>query len=126
MDFIDKLPNSYGKEAIWVVVDRLSKYAHFIPLSHPSSASTLAEIFIKEIYRLHGAPANTVSDRDPFFTSKFWSKFLHQLGVSQSLTTAYHPQSDGQSEVLNRCIEHYLRATTSNSSILCLTPLMMY
>jgi hypothetical protein len=112
MDFIDKLPNSHGKDAIWVVVDRLSKYAHFIPLSHPYSASTLAEIFVKEIYRLHGPPANIVSDRDPIFTSKFWYAFLHLLGVSQSLTTAYHPQSDGQSEVLNRCLEHYLRAMT--------------
>lgn len=112
MDFIDKLPLSHGKETIWVIVDRLSKYAHFIPLSHPYTASKLADIFLKEIYKLHGAPANIVSDRDPVFTSKFWSTFLQQLGISQSLTTAYHPQSDGQSEVLNRCLEHYLRSMT--------------
>nr|CAJ00278.1 hypothetical protein [Lotus japonicus] len=112
MDFIDKLPKSHGKDAIWVVIDRLSKYAHFIPLTHPYTASTLAEIFIKEVYRLHGAPSNIVSDRDPLFTSTFWTAFLQQLGISQSLTTAYHPQSDGQSEVLNRCLEHYLRAMT--------------
>lgn len=112
MDFIDKLPMSHGKEAIWVIVDRLSKYAHFIPLAHPYTALKLADIFLKEVYRLHGAPANIVSDRDPIFTSMFWTTFLQQLGVSQSLSTAYHPQSDGQSEVLNRCLEHYLRSMT--------------
>lgn len=112
MDFIEKLPKSHGKEVIWVIIDRLSKYAHFIPLAHPCTASKLAEIFIQEIYKLHGAPSNIVSDRDPLFTSKFWSSFLQQLGVTQSLSTAYHPQSDGQSEALNRCLEHYLRAMT--------------
>lgn len=112
MDFIEGLPKSHGKDTIWVVIDRLSKYAHFIALSHPFSASTLAEVFINNVYKLHGAPANIVSDRDPLFTSKFWAAFLQQLGISQSLSTAYHPQSDGQSEVLNRCLEHYLRAMT--------------
>lgn len=82
MDFIEKLPESHGKDTIWVVIDRLSKYAHFIPIAHPFTASKLAKIFIAEIYKLHGAPANIVSDRDPLFTSKFWGSFLGQLGIS--------------------------------------------
>src|ERR1044072_1847164 len=112
MDFTDKLPTSHDTYATWVVIDRMSKYAHFIPLAHPYTASTLAEIFIKEVYRLHGAPANIVSNRDPLFTRKFWSSFLLQLGITQSLSTTYHPHPDGQSEVLNTCLEHYLRAMT--------------
>lgn len=83
VDFIEKLSESYEKDTIWVIINRLSKYAHFIPLAHPFTASNLAEIFIRDIYRLHGAPTNIVSDRDPLFTNKFWSSFLQQLGVTQ-------------------------------------------
>lgn len=110
MDFIKGLPNSKGKDVIWVVVDRLSEYAYFITLTHPISVVTLAQVFIDQIYKLHGASANIVSDRDPLFVSTFWREFLGQLGVTQSMSSAYHPQSDGQSEVLNRCLENYLRA----------------
>ncbi|KAK4270158.1 hypothetical protein QN277_023237 [Acacia crassicarpa] len=109
MDFIEKLPKSKGKDTIWVIIDRLSKYAHFIPLAHPFTASGLAQLFLDNIYKLHGAPANIISDRDPLFTSQFWREFLLRLGVQQHMSKAYHPQSDGQREVLNRCLEHYLR-----------------
>lgn len=72
MDFIDGLPNSRGYNCILVVVDKFSKYAHFIPLSHPYTASKVAELFVDNIYRLHSMPQALVSDRDPIFTSIFW------------------------------------------------------
>ncbi|PKA47774.1 hypothetical protein AXF42_Ash014551 [Apostasia shenzhenica] len=71
MDFIEGLPPSQGKDTIWVVVDRFSKYAHFIGLSHPFTASILAQIFVDQIFMLHGNPERIVSDRDPLFMSKF-------------------------------------------------------
>lgn len=107
MDVIEQLPKSKEKEMIWVVVDRLTKYSHFIALSHPISASSLAQIFIEEIYRLHGLPSYI--DRGSIFTSSFWRELMQQLGVQQQLSTAYHPQTDGQSERVNQCLENYLR-----------------
>lgn len=112
MDFIEGLPKSNGKEIIWVIVDRMSKYAHFISLSYPLSATTLAQVFLDQVYRLHGAPANTVSDKDPLFISHFWKEFPGQLEIEQNMSSSYHPQSDGQSEVVNRCLENYLRMFT--------------
>ena len=109
MDFIEGLPKSRGKEVIWVIVYRMSKYAHFIPLSHPYSASTLAQAFLDQVYKLHGTLVEIASDRDPLFLSNFWKEFLKVLKVQQSLLSAHHPQSDGQTEVLNRCLESYLR-----------------
>lgn len=103
MDFIESLPLPQGKEVIWVIVNRLSKYAHFLALAQPVTAAGLAQIFIDQVYKLHGAPADVVSNRDPLFVSSFWKEFMGHLGVNQSLTSAYHPQSDGQSEVVNRC-----------------------
>lgn len=74
MDFITHLPPSQGKTTIWVIVDRLSKYGHFVPLPAKFSAATLAPIFIAEVYRLHGMPKSIVSDRDRVFVSKFWAR----------------------------------------------------
>ena len=81
MDFIEGLPKSSGKEVIWVIVDRMSKYAHFIALSHPYTASTLAQLFLDHVYKLHGAPSEIISDRDPIFVSNFWKKFLKVLKI---------------------------------------------
>ncbi|OMO79377.1 reverse transcriptase [Corchorus capsularis] len=114
MDFITHLPSSYDKTDIWVIVDRLSKYAHFIALPPSYTASSLAEIFCKDFCKLHGMPTSIVSDRDPKFLSAFWKELFKLQGTQLFHSSAYHPQSDGQSEVLNRCLETYLRSFASD------------
>jgi len=101
MDFWTGLPKEDGKE---VVVYRLTKYGHFIPLSHPFSASTVAQVFLDHIYKLHGLPTSRITVWDPILTSLFWRELFSQLGVKLIFSTAYHPQSDGQTERLNQCI----------------------
>ena len=111
MDFIDGLPKTRrGNEGIWVIVDRLTKTARFIPVKVTRTAATLVEIFMREIVRLHGVPISIVSDRDPIFTSRFWEALQIALGTRLDLSTAYRPQTDGQTERLNRILEDMLRA----------------
>lgn len=112
MDFIEGLPKSRGKGTILVVVDRLSKYAHFLALSHPFSAAVVAELYFEHIFKLHGLPKTIVSDRDKVFLSKFWQELFSLMRVSLHLSSAYHPQSDGHTEVVNRCLKNYLRCMT--------------
>ncbi|KAL8113758.1 hypothetical protein AgCh_020885 [Apium graveolens] len=114
MDFIDALPPSFGKYVLLVVVDRFSKYAHFIPMSHPYSAISVAKMFFDHIFKLHGLPETIVSDRDVIFTSSFWTELFKLSGTKLTFSSAYHPQSDGQTEVVNRTIEVYLRCFTSD------------
>ncbi|XP_019450597.1 PREDICTED: uncharacterized protein LOC109352871 [Lupinus angustifolius] len=112
MDFITHLPSSQGHTVIWVVVDRLTKYAHFTALPTRFSAETLARRFLNDICKLHGVPKSIVSDRDPLFLSAFWKGLFKLLGTSLCYSTAYHPQSDGQTEVVNRGLQTYLRCFT--------------
>lgn len=92
-----------------VVVDKFSKYAHFIPLSHPFTALSVAQSYMQNVYNLHGLPAAIILDRDRIFTSDFWRELFTLAGTELRMSSAYHPQSDGQTERVNQCLEAYLR-----------------
>jgi hypothetical protein len=109
MDFIEGLPVSEYYTSILVVVDKFSNYSHFIKLRHPFSAMQVAKLYMEHIYRLHGMPLAIVSDRDKVFTSTLWKELFKLSGTELCMSTAYHPQSDGQTERVNQCIEAYLR-----------------
>jgi hypothetical protein len=99
MDFITDLPESTGCDQLWVVVDRFTKMAHFIPLQKDSKTTAdLTKIFVKEIWKLHGLPTDIVSDRDSRFTSTTWKAFIGTLGMKPRMSTAFYPQTDGQME----------------------------
>ena len=111
MDFVTGLPRTLGGDnAIWVIVDPLTKSAHFLPMKVNFSMDRLASLYIKEIVRMHGVPASIVSDRDPRFTSRFWHSLQKALGTKLSFSTAFHPQTDGQSERVIQVLEDLLRA----------------
>jgi transposase InsO family protein len=114
LDFVEGLPKVAGKSVILTVVDRFSKYAHFIPLGHPYTAESVARAFFDEIVRLHGIPVSIVSDRDPVFTSSFWRALFKASGSTLLMSSAFHPQTDGQTEAVNKAIGMYLRCFTGD------------
>jgi hypothetical protein len=115
MDFIEGLPRSEGSTIILVIVDRLTKYTHLIPMKHPYTAHSIAQLFLDNVVKLHGLPASVVSDRDTIFISRFWKELFKLYRVNLHLTTAYHPQSDGQTKRVNQCVEMYLRCAMQDS-----------
>ena len=112
MDFIMGLPKSGNKSVIMVVVDILSKYAHFCALPHPFTPTLVTQSFMDQIFKLHSMPTSIVSDHDPIFTSKFWQELFWLQGTHLQHSTSYHPQTDGQTKAINKCLETYLRCFT--------------
>ena len=111
IDFVVGMPRCQsGYDAIWVIVDRLKKSAHFLPMKNSDSIEKLAELYVKEIVRLHGTPVSIVSNRDPRFTYRFWPSLQRALGTRLHFSTAFHPQTDGQSERTIQTLEDMLRA----------------
>lgn len=109
LDFIEGLPKSSNHNCILVVVDKFSKYAHFLPLSHPYIAFQVALLYMNNVFKLHGLPTAIVSDRDKVFTSHVWQELFKLLNTDLRISSAYHPQTDGQTERVNQCLETYLR-----------------
>ena len=110
MDFITHLPVSEDCSTVWVIVDRYTKMAHFVPVKNvQKTAEGCAKLFLANVWKLHGVPSDIVSDRDPVFTSTFWAELMKKLDVHLRKSTAFRPQTDGQTERINQTLEHYLR-----------------
>ncbi|MCO5571422.1 hypothetical protein L7F22_025162 [Adiantum nelumboides] len=111
MDFIFGFPKSiHGNIGIWTIVDRFSKQAHFIPVKKTIKAHQMATLFISQVFKYHGLPTSIVSDRDPRMTSNFWKHLFENLGTRLNFSSAYHPQTDGQSEIANLMVLDLLKA----------------
>lgn len=108
-DFIEGLPRSNGYDTVLVVVDRLTKYSHFLALKHPFNVVAVATLFIKEVVRLHGFPSTIVLDGYKVFMSLFWRELFYLQGTTLLRSTAYHPLTDGQMEIVNKAVETCLR-----------------
>ena len=109
-DFVTGLPESNGYNAVLVVIDRLTKMRHLIACREQLTATDLANLFIENIWRLHGLPNTIISDRGSVFASEFWKQVCKRLGIDPRLSTAFHPETDGQTERANGPFEAYLRA----------------
>ncbi|GKE95277.1 reverse transcriptase domain-containing protein, partial [Tanacetum coccineum] len=111
MDFMSRFPRMLGEfDTIWVIVNRLTKSAHFLPMKKTDSMKKLMRLYLKEIVCRHGVPVSIISDRDSHFTSNFWRSLQEALGTNLDMSTAYHPQMDGQSERTIQMLEDMLRA----------------
>lgn len=108
MDFIEGLPKSYTKSIIMVVVYRISKYAHYCNLAHPFKAINVAQLFLDNIFKLHGIPSFVVNDHDPIFTSNFWLELFKLQGNKINIISSYKPQMDDQIEIIKKYLEIYL------------------
>jgi len=107
--FITRFPKARGKDCIFVVVDRLTKFAHFFSIATDYNAPPVANLFFQEVFRLHGLPKTIVSDRDSRLMSTFWQELFRLVGMALKPSTNYHPQTDGQTKIVNKWIEVYLR-----------------
>ncbi|GJW19830.1 reverse transcriptase domain-containing protein [Tanacetum coccineum] len=111
MDFVTKLPRTQrGNETIWVIVDRLTKSAHFLSMKEIDPMDKLARLYLKEVVTRHGIPDSIICDRDPRFASNLWRSFQKAMGTRLDMSTAYHPETDGQSERTIQTLEDMLRA----------------
>jgi len=111
MDFITGLPRTlHGYNSIWVIVDRLTKSAHFLPVKDRYTVDRYAELYLTKIVCLHGVPKSIVSDRGPQFTAQFWKSLHDAMGTDLTFSTAYHPQTGGQTERVNQILEDMLRS----------------
>jgi hypothetical protein len=109
MDFIIGLPKFQGKDCIFVVVDRLTKFAHLFAIATDFSAAQVPDLFFREVFRMHGLPKTIVSDRYSRFMSTFWHELFRLVGTALTPSTRYHPQMDGQTKIVNKWVEGYLR-----------------
>jgi hypothetical protein len=108
LHFIEGLPQSGASNCILVVVDKFTRYDHFLPLRHPYTARSVAKLFLDQIYKLHGMSSAIVSDRDKIFTSRPWKELFALAQVKLCMSSSYHSQSDGQTECINQCLETFL------------------
>ena len=116
MDFITGLPTTRkGNDSIWIIVDQMTKSAHFIPAMTRYRPPEYADLYMAETVKLHGIPKTIISDRGPQFTAHFWERMHKSLGTSLVRSTAYHPQTSGQTERLNQVLEDMLRACVLSS-----------
>jgi hypothetical protein len=109
MDFVVRLPESEGFNAIWGVVERLTKMRHLVPCTDTVDGKRLGEMYVKEVFRLHGLPETIVSDRGPQLASDIWRDVCERLGIERTLSIAFHQQTDGQTVRVNAVMEQYLR-----------------
>ena len=111
MDFVTHLPRtSRGHDVVWVIVDRLTKSAHFLAMWMTFTLEEFCKLYIREIIRLHGVPVSIVSHQDPEFTTYFWKSFQQVMGIGLMMSTTFHPQMDGQSERTIQTLEDMLWA----------------
>ncbi|XP_041810033.1 uncharacterized protein lrfn4b [Chelmon rostratus] len=115
LDFVTGLPPSEGNTVILTIIDRFSKMAHFVPLAKLPSAKETAQVMLSHVFRLHGLPQDVVSDRGPQFASRFWKEFCRLIGATASLSSGFHPQSNGQTERYNQELETALRCLVSHN-----------